>query len=190
MIRRLIPYSRSWSMERSMMDKQEKRLKALWLRRQRSAEPSAASLDLAEWVETSETAEPENGPIESLLASSRSAREAVDGLRRGVETHPISRGTRERCFHAILRELEPPSKPQIAGRLGWTRVVASLAAAVVVAASGFLFGRVAAPATSQVTSDFVSIATFDIVADPANLEPLLYATGLTASASGDLEITP
>ena len=92
MIRRLIPYSRSWSMERSMMDKQEKRLKALWLRRQRSAEPSAASLDLAEWVETSEIAEPENGPIESLLASSRSAREAVDNVR-VVSAQPVGHDT-------------------------------------------------------------------------------------------------
>ncbi|MCH2132487.1 MAG: zf-HC2 domain-containing protein [Phycisphaerales bacterium] len=165
-------------------------LKALWLARNRDA--SSPVLDeqaVAAWLDgTLPEAEAER--VEAALADSRSARELIADLRlRGLpsaETVPAD--LHDRLVATVLDRVRTrPARPSVLARIGMQ--TAAAAAAIAIAALGFIFGRVAAPATNEAATDFVAVVTFDVLADDDNMESVLLSTGLVTpsdlAAEGD-----
>ena len=64
----------------------------------------------------------------------------------------------------------------------------TVAAAIVVAALGFIFGQTAAPATNEATNNFIAAVTFDLLETDSNdLESIILAAGLNISESREGE---
>ena len=152
------------------------RLRSTWRNRQQST--STIPEDVTEVAAWLDQGCPESDSIDLMLAENRSLREAVAAIRLDepeIATQFVSTEVRERLLATVLEALPAcdaaRSRPWVIGSIG-LRITAA-AAAVIVAALGFNFGRVAAPATNQATSDFVTVVTFDMLAEDDNLNSIL-----------------
>ncbi|MBG83361.1 MAG: hypothetical protein CMJ40_02310 [Phycisphaerae bacterium] len=162
------------------------RLGAIWSRRKR--QPSHPSLDemmLASWIDAGC---PEDEVIETLLSDDPRARAMLSSIRLAepVEQTTPAPELLETLRSSIMEHLsdvrDTPQPRTVIGSIGLTTSAA--AAAIVVAALGFIFGQAAAPATNEATNNFVAAVTFDLLeADSSELESIILATGLTPSES-------
>ncbi|MDG2423839.1 MAG: hypothetical protein P8M22_07660 [Phycisphaerales bacterium] len=157
------------------------RLKSAWQNRQKGT--SSVTGDVTEVAAWLDQGCPESDSIDLMLAENRSLREAVGAIRLeqpDASTQFVSKDTHDRLLAAVLETLPSHAaaraRPPVIGSIG-LRITAA-AAAIVVAALGFNFGRVAAPATNQATSDFVTVVTFDMLSDDDNLNSILMTSSV------------
>ncbi|MEE2907540.1 MAG: hypothetical protein VX527_06860 [Planctomycetota bacterium] len=163
------------------MTYEEDKLKSIWLARQQ--DPAFELVDenaVAAWLDDGC---PENEAVESSLASNRPLREAVSAIRldgNQAANEFVPEGTRQHLLAHVLEAFQPKlansERSPVIGSIGLR--MAAAAAAIVVAALGFSFGRVAAPATNQATNDFVAVVTFDMLTEDDNLDSILMGTAL------------
>ena len=172
------------------MTEHDAKLKALWLTRNRDASlPMVDEAALAAWLDGNLTGT-EAEQVEAFLAESSEARAAVSALRLEGQPTPetASPELQTQLLETVLDRIENRrAQPAVIGRIGMQ--AAAAAAAIAVAALGFIFGRVAAPATNEAATDFVSVVTFDVLTDDDNMESFLLTTGLVSpidpAAEGD-----
>ena len=131
---------------------------------------------------------PEDEQIDEMLAQNASLRNALSAMRLEKPDGSrqfISEDTRERLLativSAISSEAPEQQRPSVLASIGLR--LGAVAAALAVAAVGFSFGRVAAPATNQATNDFVAVVTFDMLNDDDNISFILSTSSLGTSAT-------
>jgi hypothetical protein len=122
--------------------------------------------------------------MDRLLADSSRVRALVADMKSHGQpvAEPIS-GPLLKMLIATVRPAEPARRQRaVIGRIG--RLITAVAAAIAIAAAGFIFGRVAAPATNQATADFAAVVTFDRTGKPdrrwpVNRSTLVFLLGLS-----------
>ena len=167
------------------MTQSDENLRALWLA-QMTPHSSAQvdELTLAQWLEgTLDATQAER--VEAFLAESREGRDLMYAARQAVQPETPSEDLEQQLRALVAEEFRPSSRKDVL----WTFSLraAAAAAAVAISALGFVSGRSAAPATNQVTNDFVSVVTFDVLSDQDQFDSILSIAGLTINIDSDQE---
>ncbi|MCH2149898.1 MAG: hypothetical protein MK095_10750 [Phycisphaerales bacterium] len=161
-------------------------LRALWLARNKT-QSSSHKVDestLAQWLDGT-LDEDLTERVEEALADSREGRDLILDARRSLQPETPSAELQRRLQALVAEEFKPSRRPTVLWK--FSLQASAAAAAVAISALGFAFGRSAAPATNQATSDFVSVVTFDVLSDQDQFDSLLSITGLSIAIDADQE---
>ena len=168
------------------MANEDDRLRSIWISRKRA--DSSRLIDemtLAAWIDAGC---PQDDEMEAWLAEDPRSREMLSFMRLQppLDQAGCSPELLESLHGSIMEHIkkasETPVRRTVIGSIGVTSAAA--AAAILVAALGFIFGQTAAPAANEATNDFVKAVTFDLLdGDSGDLDSIILATVLIAPDS-------
>ena len=161
------------------MTQSDDNLRALWLaQKTQHSSTQVDELTLAQWLEgTLDATQAER--VEAFLAESREGRDLMHAARQAVQPETPSEELQQQLRSLITREFKTTTRSTVLWR--FSLHASAAAAAVAISALGFSFGRAAAPATSKVANDFVSVVSFDVLADQDQIDSVLSIAGLSTA---------
>ena len=161
------------------MTQSDENLRALWLaRKTQHSSAKVDELSLAQWLEgTLDAVQAER--VEAFLAESREGRDLIHAARQAVQPETPSEDLQQQLRALVAEEFRPSSRTNVLWKFSLR--AAAAAAAVAISVLGFASGRSAAPVTNQVTNDFVSVVTFDVLSDQDQFDSILSIAGLTVT---------